>query len=410
MIIFDSMISRRENRFLFTLLLLLAVFRAFAQDPTCAVYHDGAGTLTLCNNLIINNTVDSVTNVLAIFPNNITGENTGIFMDNQSNFNINSNSLVVDAGSNACVSWLLDFCGVKRVYGDAIDVGAFEVPMIDTFDTYTVFQENGGELLLYNNIVVNNTGVASNTNVIGVNVNNLLQDTDNVFVSNVDFNLTETSPAVNAGDNQYVGWTYDLKMEERIPCQGTVDQGAFELQPMERSVSLTSTTEMNAQCGYTTTIVATGGQHYQWSHSNETTDTVMVSPLVATCYTVTAYWDGDCPMSDTATICVDPTESVENTLGSPSTAGQRFWVSFMKNYINSPSLSLLISAQTSCSGTIINPNTGWSRSFSVAANQTTRVSIPNAQAYCSNASVVGNYGLLVTATEDISLYASNFED
>ncbi|MCQ2272203.1 MAG: gliding motility-associated C-terminal domain-containing protein [Bacteroidales bacterium] len=408
--IFDSMIFQREIRVLFTLVILLTVSQAFAQDPTFAVYHDGAGTLTLCNNLILNNNVDSVTNVLSVPQNNITGEETGIFVDDQSNFNINNNSSAVDAGSDACVSWLLDFCGVKRVYGEAVDVGAFEVPVIDTFDTYTVFQEDGGELLLYNNIVVNNTGVTSNANATSVHHSNLLQDMDNVFVSAEDFNLAETSPAVNAGDNQYVVWMYDLKMEERIPCQGVVDQGAFELQPGERSVSLTATTEMNAQCGYITTIVATGGQHYRWSHSNETTDTVIVNPLVTTCYTATAYWDGDCPWSDTATICVDPTESVENTLGSPSTAGQRFWVSFMKNYTGSPSLSLLVSAQTACTGTITNPNTGWSRSFSVAANHTTQVSIPNVQAYCSDASAVGNYGLLVTATENISLYASNFED
>ena len=404
------MIFQREIRVLFTLVILLTVSQAFAQNPTCAVYLDGSGTLTLCNNLIIGNTVDSVTNVLVVPQNNITEENTNIFMDDQSDFNINNNSSAVDAGSNSCVSWMLDFCGVKRVYGEAVDVGAFEVPVIDTFDTYTVFQEDGGELLLYNNIVVNNTGVTSNANATSVHHSNLLQDMDNVFVSAEDFNLAETSPAVNAGDNQYVGWMYDLKMEERIPCQGVVDQGAFELQPGERSVSLTATTEMNAQCGYTTTIVATGGQHYRWSHSNETTDTVIVNPLVTTCYTATAYWDGDCPWSDTATICVDPTESVENTLGSPSTAGQRFWVSFMKNYTGSPSLSLLVSAQTACTGTITNPNTGWSRSFSVAANHTTQVSIPNVQAYCSDASAVGNYGLLVTATENISLYASNFED
>ena len=376
-----------------------------------AVYQDETGVLTLCNNLILNNITDSLTNVSIIPANNIVGDYSDIFVNDQLNFNIKTNSLAVNAGSEICVGWLHDFCGMERVIYDTVDIGAFELPVIEFVEEeFAVFQEDGGALLLYNNIIIYNTVLDASTNATMTFGNNLLQDTDNVFVSATDFNLTENSPAVNAGENQYISIASDINGETRIACEVIVDQGAFELQPEERSVSLSATTEMNAQCGYTTTIVATGGEHYEWSHSNETTDTVMVSPLVATCYTVTAYWDGDCPMSDTATICVDPTESVENTLGSPSTAGQRFWVSFMKNFINSPSLSLLISAQTSCSGTIINPNTGWSRSFSVAANQTTRVSIPNAQAYCSNASVVGNYGLLVTATEDISLYASNFED
>ncbi len=97
-------------------------------------------------------------------------------------------------------------------------------------------------------------------------------------------------------------------------------------------------------------------------------------------------------------------------ISMPSTEGKNFWLSFMKNYINQSDLTLIISAKRACSGTVSNPNTGWSTNFSVGANNITSVTIPATQAYCTVSEVVKNLGVCVTATDSISLFASNFQE
>ena len=388
-------------------------------DTLHTIWQENTGTLSLCNNLIINNVDYGATNLETILPNNICGTYTNIFVDNLSDFHLRSGSIATDSGDSVCVSWVRGMQHESRVQGENVEVGAFEVfnmvadtvfpPIVNT--CYAVCQYEGGQLLLYNNIIVDNVAVIGNSNVITDNTTNLLEDLSNIFVNQNNYNLSEESPAVNAGDNQYVGFGYDINGKTRIACDILIDQGAFELQPVEHTLTLTATTTPDETCsGQITILAASGGEHYAWSHNNVTTDTVIVNPLVPACYTVTAYIDGDCPWSDTATICIDPEEIIENSMGSPSTAGKRFWVSFMRNLSGNPTLSLLISSQTSCTGEIMNPNTGWSVPFSVAANQTTEVAIPNDQAYCHEDGIVEDKGLLVTSTEDISLYASNFRD
>ena len=74
-----------------------------------------------------------------------------------------------------------------------------------------------------------------------------------------------------------------------------------------------------------------------------------------------------------------------------TTQGTEFWVSYMTNghkYIsNAPNngnwilTQLLISAKRNCSGTITNPQTGWSTSFTVNANNITTVEIPETHGY-----------------------------
>ena len=297
--------------------------------------------------------------------------------------------------------------------GVNVDVGAFEVVIEESAwdSVYAVQQDVVGQLLLYNNIIVNNFATIGNLNTIPNNGTNLYQDTNNIFVGQNNYKLASNSPAIDAGDNQYVNFSKDLSGDTRIACGNVVDQGAFEMQPENYSVGLTAHTVMDVTCsGHITTLTASGGERYTWSHSNETSNTVTVNPLVPACYTVTAYRDHVCLWSDTATICIDPDETIENSIGSPSTAGRRFWVSFMRNYIGNPSLSLLISSQTNCTGTVTNPSTGWSVPFSVIANETTRLAIPNDQAYCHSDGTVLDRGLLVTSTDNISLYASNFRD
>ncbi len=402
----------RNSKLLMVIIMILVLNRIQGQNPSCVVFHDSVGTFVICNNLIINNVANSIINQSDIPQNNIVGSSLSIMRDYQSDYRLYPGSSAVDMGDSIYITWENDFQGDIRIKIANVDVGAFELEEDDSqTKVYAVQQDSIGLLHLYNNIIINNKAVLDNVSIGLGNPTNLLHDTDNVFVNANNYYLKDNSPAVNAGDNQFIHIDYDIVGKDRRPCDGIVDQGAFELQPEEHSVSISAHTVMNETCnGHVTSLTATGGEHYTWSHSNETSATVIVNPLVPACYTVTAYVDGDCPWSDTATICIDPDELVENSMGSPSTEGKRFWVSFMKNYRDDPVLSLLISSQNSCSGLITNPNTGWSFPFSVEANQTTQVFVPNDQAYCSEAGQVSNYGLLVTSTENISLYASNFED
>ena len=278
--------------------------------------------------------------------------------------------------------------------------------------TSAVYQNGAGSLILCNNLILNNgtdyeTNVASvpSSNILGGDIYSFFEDPDSSFIIMVG------SPAHNAGDDQCVDWNLDLKGEARRTCGSRVDVGAYEVGPIEHSALVTANVVMDEWCnGRSIALTATGGQYYQWSHSDETVGTVLVNPQVTTCYTVTAYWDGDCPWNEPATICVDPENVSGDLMVSSSTSGQRFWVSFMKNHIETPTISLLISAQNACSGSITNPNTGWSIPFTVAANSTTQIPIPIGQAYCRNAGIIGNFGLLVAATDKISLYASNFNE
>ncbi len=100
----------------------------------------------------------------------------------------------------------------------------------------------------------------------------------------------------------------------------------------------------------------------------------------------------------------------------PSTQGKEFYFSFMQNGYRTcnsggnttyESLSCIISSQKNCSGTISNPNTGWSTNFSVFANGITTIPIPVTQSYSTNSEVVENLGLIVSATDTISLYIAN---
>ena len=98
-----------------------------------------------------------------------------------------------------------------------------------------------------------------------------------------------------------------------------------------------------------------------------------------------------------------------------STQGKEFWVSYMGNgykdnhfpsYVDT---QLLISAKRSCSGTITNPLTGWSNSFTVEANNITLVDIPNAQAYNETLSyeVASSKGLQIVTTDTVTVYCTN---
>ena len=101
-----------------------------------------------------------------------------------------------------------------------------------------------------------------------------------------------------------------------------------------------------------------------------------------------------------------------------STQGTEFWVSFMSNghkyHPQAPNdgnwilTQLLISAKRDCNGTITNPNTGWTTSFDVQANNITTVNIPEDQAYVDATSEqVLNRGLQVVTNDTVSVFCTN---
>ncbi len=82
--------------------------------------------------------------------------------------------------------------------------------------------------------------------------------------------------------------------------------------------------------------------------------------------------------------------SLENHLfaQAPTTQGKEFYFSFMQNGYRTCNsggvttyewLTCIISAKRACSGTIRNPNTGWSTNFTVTANGIATISIPESK-------------------------------
>ena len=381
-------------------------------DTTYTVLQGDTVELLLCNNIVINNCVFSLNaNVAASSSHNILEDNDSIFSDNQHNYLPLPQSIAVNQGDNGCNSVEVDLAKHPRILADIIDVGAYEqFEDNDTLVIAAVHQvDTLHELRLYNNIVILNPWHTHNFGGTTVGSHNLLEDTNDVFVDMTgDFSLMENSPAIDAGDNQYVSWPWDIKHDARIACANVVDQGAFEFTLDNVSVSLTATdvTSDNCQGSYILLQATPGAQHYYWSHTNEDTNSLIVMPLVTTYYTVIASNGGECV--DTAILPVTPAMALPDSLGSPSSVGKEFWLSYLHNHFRPPTLTLLLSAERSCSGTVSNPLTGWSMPFTVGAHSVSTVQIPLDQAYPENDDEVADYGIFVEATDSISVYAANY--
>jgi hypothetical protein len=91
-----------------------------------------------------------------------------------------------------------------------------------------------------------------------------------------------------------------------------------------------------------------------------------------------------------------------------STKGTDFWFGFMENY-NSPTLRVYISSDVATSGTVTIPGQGFSQNFTVAANATAVVTVPNNQAHITTSQVIENKGIRVIANDPVTVYALNYE-
>ena len=101
-----------------------------------------------------------------------------------------------------------------------------------------------------------------------------------------------------------------------------------------------------------------------------------------------------------------------------TTQGKEFWLSFIANgfkyHPDVPStgwvrVQLIVSAKRDCEGTITNPNTGWTRNFTVEANDVFSIDLDEEQVYIENSEYerVVNKGLKITTTDTVSVYCAN---
>lgn len=94
------------------------------------------------------------------------------------------------------------------------------------------------------------------------------------------------------------------------------------------------------------------------------------------------------------------------------TVGKDFWLGFMENLQPSgldESLDIFISSSANTSGTVTIPLSGFSVSFSVVANVTTTVNIPQALGEHYSSEVVENMGVHVETLDTVSVFAINFQ-
>ena len=107
--------------------------------------------------------------------------------------------------------------------------------------------------------------------------------------------------------------------------------------------------------------------------------------------------------------------AIQGNAQNVSTQGKEFWLSFMHNGFRDHTdggwtiTQVLISAKRDCSGTVMNPLTGWSEPFSVSANSITTVAIPESEGYhMGNMNeVVTEKAIKVVASDTISVYCTN---
>lgn len=93
------------------------------------------------------------------------------------------------------------------------------------------------------------------------------------------------------------------------------------------------------------------------------------------------------------------------------TKGKEFWLGFMENYeVESwqEALNVFITSDQNTTGTITVPLQGWSQNFTVTANQTTTVTIPNNIGEVYSNQVVEPKGIFIETQDTVAVFAINF--
>jgi gliding motility-associated-like protein len=99
--------------------------------------------------------------------------------------------------------------------------------------------------------------------------------------------------------------------------------------------------------------------------------------------------------------------------GAIPTKGKEFWVGFLQNWESIPSeneqLNLFITSDQNTTGTVEVPGQGWSQNFTITANQTTTVTIPNGIAEHFTSEVVESKGVYIETQDTVAVFAINFQ-
>lgn len=94
------------------------------------------------------------------------------------------------------------------------------------------------------------------------------------------------------------------------------------------------------------------------------------------------------------------------------TKGKEFWVGFMENFVQdgpNEALNLYVTSDINTTGTVTIPQQGWSSNFSVTANSTTTIPIPNNIAEHYDNQIIDNRGVFVQTQDTVAVFAINQE-
>lgn len=93
-----------------------------------------------------------------------------------------------------------------------------------------------------------------------------------------------------------------------------------------------------------------------------------------------------------------------------SNKGKEFWLGYMKHDPDlGAGMSLYITSDSNTSGTVSIPGQSWSQNFSVTANNTTVINIPQSKAYLDCSDCIESKGVKVVANDNIVVYSHHYE-
>ncbi len=95
--------------------------------------------------------------------------------------------------------------------------------------------------------------------------------------------------------------------------------------------------------------------------------------------------------------------------GPLPTAGTEFWMGFMQNAYGTQGLRLQIASETSVTGMVSIPLSGWSTPFAIATNGVATVTIPNSTEH-TGGDVVNDKGILIQSSANVTVTAVNLQN
>jgi len=96
------------------------------------------------------------------------------------------------------------------------------------------------------------------------------------------------------------------------------------------------------------------------------------------------------------------------TYGQYSTLGTDFWVAFKQNFDTPANCILYMTSGVGATGTVSMPGTGWSQNFTIAANGSASIQVPDLQGPCvSTPNSVLNKAVRIVSNNPIAVYAAN---